>query len=146
MPISPSRSDHAGDAPSRVRRALRRGVLPAALLTTGACHTWQQARLTDPDARGSYTQPVRVTVAGGSVLTLCSATLTADSLVAGPCGTTTIADSAGRVALSRRDIVLIEERRFSDRRTLGLVLGSLTAVALAAAATIFIALATWSWE
>jgi hypothetical protein len=50
------------------------------------------------------------------------------------------------VALSRRDIVLIEERRFSDRRTLGLVLGSLTAVALAAAATIFIALATWSWE
>ena len=112
----------------RSRTPLTRRVIAALLMVLlTACHTWQPITASPqgwtPEERPSS---VRATLANGRVITVEDPMMRNDSIV----GAT---DFAGVVGVAPEDISLLEERRLSILRSIGLgylILGTVQGLAL----------------
>ena len=107
----------------------RRGIAALLLLLLTACYSWQP---TTPSPQGwtpeERPSSVRVTLATGGTVTVENPAVRNDSIV-GDTG----------LGVASRDVGLLEVRRFSVTKTIGLVLGTAAGVVVVAVVVFVIA-------
>jgi len=101
-----------------------------------ACHTWEMETLR-PGQAATWDQPVRVVLATGEERGFASARVSRDTLFGAP--TRGAADST--VAIPIRSVLRVQQREFSEERTLRAYMGASLAPAVVLLAVYFVALA-----
>jgi hypothetical protein len=123
----------------------RQMVMLTAALSLMACHTWREKPIDPLVAIRVFPTRIRVTLTNRDQVEFDSARIAHDSLQGHRHGRPRGADDA-TAGIALNEIVRIEERKYSEGRSVGLGVGAVMGAMLLVAASYFLALYSWSWD